>query len=184
MAKLAHPRDDARWLFAIDTLLQGGADPLTIVKGLGIDPAAFGVSLGKYSPDQPRVSAGNPNGGQWTSETSEGATGAPQPIRIKGVQVADASPDWARCVKPNIEVNQLKTNVAASSRSTILQPRGSNFVTDVNISCEEIAESDLAICRSAIFDDDPQFHGECMKGMLRRMNDCAAGRPLSPLLPY
>jgi hypothetical protein len=29
----------------------------------------------KYSPDQPRVPAGNPDGGQWTSEGGGGATG-------------------------------------------------------------------------------------------------------------
>lgn len=29
----------------------------------------------KYSPDQPRVPAGNPDGGQWTSEASGGASG-------------------------------------------------------------------------------------------------------------
>ncbi|MGO8834006.1 MAG: hypothetical protein ACLQE9_14490 [Roseiarcus sp.] len=71
-----------------------------------------------------------------------------------------------------------------SSRSTILQRRASNFATEANISCEELAESDLAIGRSAIFDDDPLFHGECMKGILRRMDECAAGLPLSPLSPY
>ena len=91
LAKLAHPRDDARWLFSINTLLQGGADPLTIVKGLGIDPAACGVSLGKYSPDQPRVSAGNPDGGQWTSDSTDSDAGVSQAPQPKGVQVADAS---------------------------------------------------------------------------------------------
>lgn len=71
LAKLANPRDDARWLFMIDALLGAGADPLTIVKGLGTDPAACGLSLEKYSPDQPRVRAGNGRpSGQWVGDNS------------------------------------------------------------------------------------------------------------------
>lgn len=90
LAKLALPREDARWLFTIDALMQAGADPLAIVEGLGTDPAVCGMSLGKYSPDQPRVSAGNPDGGQWTSGSADsgGESGAAQ---RRGVQVADAS---------------------------------------------------------------------------------------------
>jgi len=149
LAKFADPREDARWLFMIDTLLDLGADPLTIARGLGTDPAACGLSLEKYSPDQPRVPAGNPDGGHWTSGNAEGDASAARPARAKVVQVADASPNWAQYVNPDVESSRSGADIAASSRSTILQPRASNFVTEVNISCEELAESDLAIRRSA-----------------------------------
>jgi hypothetical protein len=34
-----------------------------------------------YHPDQPRVPARNPNGGQWTSEAGAGSSGGKQPAR-------------------------------------------------------------------------------------------------------
>ena len=36
----------------------------------------------KYSPDQPRVSAGNPDGGQWTSGGSSGGTASGGNVRV------------------------------------------------------------------------------------------------------
>jgi hypothetical protein len=42
----------------------------------------------KYSPDQPRVPAGNPGGGQWTSESEGGA----EPANDSRV-ISDAAPD-------------------------------------------------------------------------------------------
>ncbi len=80
LAKLADPREDARWLFMIDALLDAGADPLTVVKGLGTDPAACGLSLEKYSPDQPRVPAGNGRpSGQWVGANSSNSTATEAP---------------------------------------------------------------------------------------------------------
>ena len=74
LGKLADPREDARWLFMIDALLEAGGDPLTIVRELGTDPAACGLSLEKYSPDQPRVPAGNGRpSGQWVGANSSGS---------------------------------------------------------------------------------------------------------------
>ncbi|HEY1944100.1 MAG TPA: hypothetical protein VGH40_18460 [Roseiarcus sp.] len=66
--KLVDPNEDARWLFIVDALLAEGADPLTILKGLGTDPRDCGISLEKYDPDQPRVPSGNPDGGRWTHD--------------------------------------------------------------------------------------------------------------------
>jgi hypothetical protein len=46
-----------------------------------------------YHPDQPRVPARNPNGGQWTSEAGAGSSGGKQPARTAqagfGVLVAE-----------------------------------------------------------------------------------------------
>ena len=80
LGKLADPREDARWLFMIDALLEAGGDPLTIVRELGTDPAACGLSLEKYSPDQPRVPAcnGRPSG-QWVGANSSGSATSPPP---------------------------------------------------------------------------------------------------------
>jgi hypothetical protein len=88
-AKLRHPREDAYRLFLADALITEGVDPSLIIKGLGLD-LPFDEGLRKYSPDQPRVPAGNPDGGQWTSADWEGSSGS-LPRRTSGVQVADAS---------------------------------------------------------------------------------------------
>jgi hypothetical protein len=67
VAKLRDAKEDARRLFLADALMSEGVGPLVILKGLGFDPPSPDGALGKYNPDQPRVSAGNPDGGQWTS---------------------------------------------------------------------------------------------------------------------
>ncbi len=45
-------------LFCAEKLLDAGVTPYELMDGL---------RLAKYAPDQPRVPAGNPDGGQWTS---------------------------------------------------------------------------------------------------------------------
>jgi hypothetical protein len=171
-------------LFLADALMSAGVAPEVIVAGLTNTTATARAPAVKYSPDQPRVPAGNPDGGQWTNDAWVGDAAAQPPVRERGVQVADASSNWAQYLEPSTGSNRSETGGRARSRTQILLPPSSNFVSHVNVSCEEIAESDLAICRSAIFDDDPYFQGQCMKGMLRRMDECAKGLPLSPLLPY
>jgi hypothetical protein len=52
----------------------------------------------KYSPDQPRVPQGNPNGGQWTTDGDAGASGRNDP-RI----ISDTAPD---SVSPSIQYAQ------------------------------------------------------------------------------
>jgi hypothetical protein len=60
-----------------------------------------------YDPDQPRVSAGNPDGGRWTSANGAGTTvadGADSPSSTPSQQViSDASPDP---IKPGAEYAQ------------------------------------------------------------------------------
>ena len=91
LAKLREPKEDARRLFMADVLMSDGVDPLVILKGLGLDARSSDEALEKYSPDQPRVPAGNPDGGQWTSGNWEDASSGSRPSRTSGVQVADAS---------------------------------------------------------------------------------------------
>ena len=90
LAKLAHPKEDARRLFLADALIEAGVEPSDIVKALGLGPAPP-EALEKYNPDQPRVPAGNTDGGQWTSGDSSGATAGSTTKKPSGVQVADAS---------------------------------------------------------------------------------------------
>jgi hypothetical protein len=183
LAKLGDPLEGARRLFLADALIDAGVAPSAIVAALTSETTSGGSPAAKYSPDQPRVPAGNPDGGQWTNDWV-GDAGAQPPVRTRGVQIADASSNWAQYLEPSAGSSRSETGGRAPSRAQILLPPSSNFVNHVNVSCEEIAESDLAICRSAIFDGDPYFQGQCMKGMPQRMDECAKGLPLSPLLPY
>ena len=68
----------------------GGRHTLGIVEGLGLGPAFPPEALEKYNPDQPRVPAGNTDGGQWSGDYSGAPTGSTteQP---PGIQVAHAS---------------------------------------------------------------------------------------------
>jgi hypothetical protein len=67
LAKLREPKEDARRLFMADALMKQGVDPIAVAKG--ILSLADGA-LEKYNPDQPRVPADNPDGGQWTTQDS------------------------------------------------------------------------------------------------------------------
>ena len=53
-----------------------------------------------------------------------------------------------------------------------------------NITCEELLESDYAICNSFAFEDDHHYRGLCASNSLLRNRQCLAGLPISPLLPY
>jgi hypothetical protein len=64
---------------AADELLKEGMTPRALMKGLGLDPAALD-GLEKYNPDQPRVPAGNSDGGQWTRDGNTG-TGPGRHVR-------------------------------------------------------------------------------------------------------
>jgi hypothetical protein len=98
VAKLRDPKEDAHRMFLADALMRQGVQPLVIVKGLGFDAPLPDGALGKYNRDQPRVPAGNPDGGQSTSEDWSGAvSGSPSP-RPRDIPVADAS------AKPGHEV--------------------------------------------------------------------------------
>jgi len=63
-------------LFAAEKLLDVGAAPRELMKGLGLDPWPLDALSKDYDPDQPRVPAGQTGGGQWTSEGGNGADSA------------------------------------------------------------------------------------------------------------
>jgi len=59
-------------LFAADELLQSGVAPQTLLEAQGFDPAP--LTFLKYSPDQPRVPAGNGReSGRWTTDGGGGS---------------------------------------------------------------------------------------------------------------
>jgi hypothetical protein len=71
--RLAEPEADAKRLFLADALLSAGAAPAHILTALGVGASVPGA-LSKYSPDQPRVPAGNKRiSGRWTREIEAAA---------------------------------------------------------------------------------------------------------------
>lgn len=55
-------------LFAADRVLAAGVAPRELLKACGLDVGPLDLWKAGYNPDEPRVPAGNPDGGQWTSE--------------------------------------------------------------------------------------------------------------------
>jgi hypothetical protein len=53
--------------------LEQGVNPRELARSCGLRPAPIGFARTGYNPDQPRVPAGNPDGGQWTSGELEPA---------------------------------------------------------------------------------------------------------------
>jgi len=69
--------------------------------------AIFPALERKYSPDQPRVPAGNPDGGQWTDGSLSGSLGLfqikPRERRTDGVQLAGEPPTGDSPDQPSTE---------------------------------------------------------------------------------
>jgi hypothetical protein len=59
-------------LFLADRLLAGGLAPRDLIRACGIDPVP--ILKGGYDPNQPRVPAGNPDGGEWRSADASPST--------------------------------------------------------------------------------------------------------------
>ena len=59
--------DAAYRLSAADRLLAAGIGGRDLLKACGIDTTAFDLLKAGFNPAQPRVPAGNPDGGQWTA---------------------------------------------------------------------------------------------------------------------
>jgi hypothetical protein len=86
LAPLKDKKEAALRLSIGDRLLAAGASPRELMKACGLDPAAFDLLKAGYDPDQPRVPAGNTDGGQWTSGDDGSATPKPsEPSRAATV---------------------------------------------------------------------------------------------------
>jgi hypothetical protein len=84
-------------LFAADQLLASGINPRDLLKACDIDSNPLDLLKAGFNPDEPRVPAGNPDGGQWTyggdtSTTEPRTTGS-------GAGAREAAPTNYRRVK-------------------------------------------------------------------------------------
>jgi hypothetical protein len=130
--KFSQPKEAVWRLSAADGLLGSGVEPRMILRALALDSPPDASRTQKYSPDQPRVSAGNTGGGQWTSGSSQGPASSPQPARDAGVQVADASEDWAQYLMPSAETDQQTADIDASPQPVPQAPaKGLTIVHEV-----------------------------------------------------
>lgn len=68
LSPLSDEKQAAARLSLGEQLLAAGLGPRELIKLCGLDPDAFDVLKAGYNPDQPRVPAGNPEGGQWTAD--------------------------------------------------------------------------------------------------------------------
>ena len=80
----------------IEANVAGRAGNASIINGRDVPPVTKQVLIKDFDPDQPRVPAGNPNAGQWTSEGGSGSPtgsssgaqpqGTPQPIHYASLE--------------------------------------------------------------------------------------------------
>ena len=76
---------------------------------------------GKYRPDQPRVPAGNPDGGQWTIDGSNGGASRSTPRHVRLANASGTSNPGVASDAPPILVTE-GTQVAADGHHYV--PRG------------------------------------------------------------
>jgi hypothetical protein len=81
-----------------ERLLAEGVTPRELIKACGLDSTLLDLVKG-YNPDQPRVPAGNPAGGQWTSDGDETSPTAPSVI-LTEYKVIKELPKDAKVVIP------------------------------------------------------------------------------------
>lgn len=76
LPRLADVEEGSFRLFLGDRLLAGGVAPRELIKACGLDPESLHLVKAGYDPDQPRVPAGNPDGGEWTNADASSPTTA------------------------------------------------------------------------------------------------------------
>jgi len=100
--------DRALRLFAANELLQDGISPTDLLKAQEFDTAP--LALLKYSPDQPRVPAGNGReSGRWTSEGGGGSEGGD----------AAGSEDTGTGGTENVVEGRSSSNITVSSNEKV-----------------------------------------------------------------
>ena len=82
--------DAAYRLFIADRLLASGIGGRDLLKICGIDTASLDLLKAGFDPAQPRVPAGNPDGGQWTATAAGSA--APNDYHVVKETPKDAKP--------------------------------------------------------------------------------------------
>jgi hypothetical protein len=106
LPRLRNKNEAAFRLFLGEVLLAHSLTPRELVKACGLDAAFMDLLKAEYSPDQPRVPAGNSDGGQWTSAdgSPDAANSAETPIIAGRRSAADPSPSKVNPVEPPLEV--------------------------------------------------------------------------------
>lgn len=71
-------------LFAAERLIEQGTSARNLLKSLDLDTGGLDLLKAGFTPDEPRVPAGNPDGGKWTDggETTADPTIRQQPLLI------------------------------------------------------------------------------------------------------
>ena len=118
-----------------------------------------GLLVEKYSPDQPRVSAGNPDGGQWTTEGESSVGGQPvEGTPAQQASLADAANDNLTpaqvCQQAYADAVALaRINPSLSSTDYLLARQLSAEKLDY---CLQLANGELPISRGGDF---VEFYG-------------------------
>jgi hypothetical protein len=77
LPRLADLEEASSRLFLGEKLLAAGVPPRGLMKACGLDPTPLDLLKAGYDPNQPRVPAGNPDGGQWTDgDAASGGAGS------------------------------------------------------------------------------------------------------------
>lgn len=110
LPRLAQERLSAYRLFLADALLDEGMPPRNLLEACGLDGAAETRKAG-FNPDEPRVPAGNPDGGQWTTDGGDPAivpAAARRPASRGGNPDAffDAAYDKIHALAQRLNVNE------------------------------------------------------------------------------
>ena len=135
----------------------------------------------KYSPDQPRAPAGNPDGGQWTSDGGGESPGdssafSGPTLNISGQQYTalDTPPQVSETDAPDSDAGQ-GTNPSKSPASAETTQFAARRISPALLAeCAEQYEMDLVECRLA---RSPACYAQAL---LRRSN-CERGLQIPPL---
>jgi hypothetical protein len=99
VGRLAQPLEASRRLFMADGLMKAGVAPEAILDALDLRDE-IGDRATKYSPDQPRVPAGNGRpSGEWTTTNAGGAPSRPE-RSVPQSQTAHGNPSRHGAVQP------------------------------------------------------------------------------------
>jgi hypothetical protein len=164
--------NEARVALGREPLTEAAANTAMVLTGSGYVPLGQGapkqeppaqkrLGIAKYNhyhDERGRFTTADGVGSGKVNEANKPANGKPKPT------VGHDNPETA-----NFSPRQLP---------------GNNPIQPAVVSCEELWDSDWAICHSAAFMNDPHYYGHCMAGLLRRNDECHSGLPISPLLPY
>jgi hypothetical protein len=121
-------------LFVAERVLAAGMTPHDLLKACGLDTGPLDLLKAGYNPDEPRVPAGNPDGGRWTSEGAEPKAPAPH-LPGGGFEPVNYKPGKYRIVpeKPSdavvVRSPDGKPITAGNPPTTLIAPPHANFHT-------------------------------------------------------